>query len=268
MKRLEVVSLVLVIYTVCLITPVSANTKLSISEKIAKYGLNNVVATYTTSFDGKEKNRVQNIKLAAKQVDGTLLMPGEVFSFNEVVGPRTKKRGFKEAPEIVDGELVPGVGGGICQLSSTLYNATLLSNLEIVERKNHSQPVDYIPLGRGATVYYNWIDYKFRNNTSDPLLILARLRGEQLTVSVLARHLHEQVKITTSTSKILKPKVIEKLDQDLKLGTSKVFQHGKKGFKVIVKKLLFREGKLINEEVISKDIYSPQPRIIKYNAKE
>jgi vancomycin resistance protein YoaR len=115
-------------------------------------GISTLWSSFTTAFDSSDANRTANIRLSARRINGHIVYPGQCFSFNQVVGPRDREHGFKEALEIVDGEFVPGIGGGVCQVSSTLYNAVLLANLPIAERTNHSKPLGYVGLGRDATV--------------------------------------------------------------------------------------------------------------------
>ena len=144
-----------------------------------------LLASFTTEFSGSNANRIHNITLATRMINGTLLMPGQEFSFNQVVGPCTLAAGFKPALEIVRQEYVPGVGGGVCQVVTTLYNAVLLAGLKPTERRPHSLLVGYVPPGRDATVYYNTIDFKFRNTTNANLMIAARVHENSLTVSII-----------------------------------------------------------------------------------
>ncbi|WP_241154341.1 VanW family protein [Staphylospora marina] len=141
-----------------------------------------LIGKYTTRFDPGNVNRTTNIKLASKAIDGLILMPGEVFSFNKVVGPRTAARGYKPAPVIVKGEYSEGIGGGICQVSSTLYNSVDEANLRIVQRRSHSKEVTYVPPGRDATVSWGGPDFKFKNNLNKPVLIRIKISGSRLTV--------------------------------------------------------------------------------------
>ena len=142
---------------------------------------------YTTHFGGTGANRGSNIAIAAGRIDGTLLAPNEVFSYNKIVGPRIASAGFKDAPVILKGELVPGIGGGICQVSSTLYNAALLSNLKIVRRSHHAFPVHYLPAGRDATVVDGSIDFQFQNNTDSPIYIRASATRGTLSFRILGK---------------------------------------------------------------------------------
>ena len=153
------------------------------------------LATYTTSF-GAGGNRGQNVSIAASKLSGAVIMPGETFSFNKRVGRRSVANGFKTAPEYLNGQTVEGVGGGTCQVSTTLYSAVLYANLEIVSRSNHSMSVSYVPLGQDATVTDGGIDFKFRNNTAYPVKIAAGTNGGRLTVSIIGTQSEPPVKVT------------------------------------------------------------------------
>lgn len=147
------------------------------------------LAKYETRILGS-KNRKNNIRLAAELINNTLLVSGEIFSFNREVGPRTEERGFKESPQIVEGRLTLGVGGGICQVSSTLYNAVVKQNLNIIEHHHHSQEVGYVPQGQDAAVAWRYLDFRFKNNLAKPLIIKAKVNGEQLEVRLLGNKDH------------------------------------------------------------------------------
>lgn len=139
------------------------------------------MAQYTTYFDTRLINRTENIRLAAKALDGKILAPGERFSFNQSVGERTAQAGYKEALIIEGDSFTPGLGGGVCQVSSTLYNAVILAHLEIIERHPHSLPISYVPPGQDATVAYPELDFKFKNNTKAYILIRSSVEGNSLT---------------------------------------------------------------------------------------
>src|SRR5439155_11763175 len=134
----------------------------------------------STSFSLRDRNRVHNIRVAAKAIDGLFLLPGEEFSYNATVGPRRASAGFRTAPEIVQGNLVPGIGGGVCQVSSTLYNIALLADLEITRRHHHRFPVHYLPAGRDATVSDGGLDLRFRNRLDAPVALLLSVKGGRL----------------------------------------------------------------------------------------
>ncbi|NLI69412.1 MAG: hypothetical protein GX364_00915 [Firmicutes bacterium] len=143
----------------------------------------NEIGRYQTCIGGGG-GRAENIILATSLLDNYLLSPGEVFSFNKAVGPITWERGFRYAPIISGGAIVPGIGGGLCQVASTLYNAVMNASLEVVERTPHSRPVGYVPRGKDATVSTN-IDFKFRNNTGDFILLRTSNAGNMINISIL-----------------------------------------------------------------------------------
>lgn len=143
--------------------------------------LNDVLTSYTTVFNPGEAQRTINLTLAARNINGTIVPPGGVFSYNDAVGPRTHATGFKDAIIYVRDQMKKDVGGGICQVSSTLYNCVLLANLGIVERHCHSLPVHYVPAGRDATVAWGGDDFKFRNTSSKPIIVRTSVHGDVLT---------------------------------------------------------------------------------------
>ena len=136
-----------------------------------------MLSTYSTRYSASDRDRTTNLQLAASKINGTVLMPGETFSYNKVVGERTISAGYKEAPIYVSGEVVDGLGGGICQITSTLYNAVLYANLEIVERSNHQFVPSYVTASRDATVVYGSIDFKFENNRDYPIKLVCSVSG-------------------------------------------------------------------------------------------
>ncbi len=146
--------------------------------------VSHMLASYATYYGSSSSNRRHNVELAARNINGTLLGPGETFSYNDVVGPRTRRLGWRSAPEYRDGEVVQGIGGGVCQVSTTLYNALLFANLKVVRRQNHSMPVTYVRAGRDAVVSYGSLDLQFENNTGGPIYIAARGRGGRLSMSI------------------------------------------------------------------------------------
>ena len=145
------------------------------------------LAYYRTSLADRTEAQRHNIRQAAKALDRVVIEPGETFSFNQLVGPRTTVRGYREAPAYMERDLVKSIGGGICQVSSTVYNAAALAGLSIVERHPHSKRVASVSPGRDATVWYGMADLKFRNTTLDPIQLFARASNEALLVSVIGR---------------------------------------------------------------------------------
>ncbi|WP_180271130.1 VanW family protein [Fredinandcohnia onubensis] len=142
------------------------------------------IGQYVTHFNSSNKERSKNIALSAAAIDSYVLFQNETFSFNKVVGKRTAARGYQPAPEIIRGELIEGIGGGICQTSSTLFNAVDRAGVEIVKRYSHSKRVGYVPPGRDATVSWYGPDFLFKNTYNQPILIRAKVYGGTLIVTV------------------------------------------------------------------------------------
>ncbi len=172
------------------------------SEELNSKLFANTMASYSTSYASSTASRASNVARAASLINGKVLAPGETFSFNDTVGRRTVANGFSTATEYVDGKSVEGIGGGTCQVSSTLYNAVLYSDLEIVTRTNHMFTVSYVPNGQDATVADGGPDFKFKNNTNYPIKISARAGGGTITVSIIGTNWDpaREVKINNSTS--------------------------------------------------------------------
>jgi len=143
------------------------------------------LSKFTTYYDARNYNRTTNLILAANKINGTVLMPGEVFSYNQVVGERTIAAGYKEAPIYVNGKVEDGLGGGICQITTTLYNAVVYANLEVTDRSNHQFVPSYVGAGRDATVVYGAIDFKFKNNRDYPIKIVCSVNGGVATFQIL-----------------------------------------------------------------------------------
>ncbi|MGM0470765.1 MAG: VanW family protein [Bacillota bacterium] len=235
--------------------------------KLEEWNLTKEISSYSTKFNTDQENRSYNIKLASQKINGTLLQPGEVFSFNQVVGERTLTAGFKKAPELVNQELVMGVGGGVCQVSSTLYNAVLLGVLAVVERQNHSRPVDYVSLGRGATVYNDYLDFKFKNNFDNPVMILSQVHHGQLQVKIMGKSIEDyRVEIATSQPQLLDYDRVKKESNNLSSDEKQVVRQGKKGYRVTVRRKIYQQGQLMTKEIISQDIYQPVDEVIKVPA--
>lgn len=230
---------------------------------LQRTGLKKIWASYKTVFDSSVSNRSANIRLSASRINGYIVYPGKTFSFNEVVGPRDKEHGFKQAMEIVDGEFVPGIGGGVCQVSSTLYNAVLLANLPVTERTNHSKPLGYVDLGRDATVAYNVLDLKFVNNTDGPLMILAETDGNELMTGIVGQKtLPETVMLVSTDRKVIDPTIVTKPDEKLYLGETELNKQGKPGYAVTTVRVVYSGGREIKREVLSRDEYLPENTIM------
>lgn len=162
---------------------------------------NNKLAEYSTSFSTNDKSRSSNIATAADIIDNVVIKQGQVFSFNQIVGKRTVTSGFQEAHVINNGELVDGLGGGICQVSSTVFEAVLRANIEIVQRTNHSLKVGYVPLGGDATVDWNSKDFKFKNNLNSDIKLSMKCSGGKLTCTVYSKKPVDVGKVSINITK-------------------------------------------------------------------
>ena len=193
---------------------------------------------YTTSFSDSTKNRKYNIRYGAEKINGTILKPGDVFSANETLGKRTRSNGWKNAGAYEGGEVVQQAGGGVCQLSSTLYNAVLYADLEIVERRNHSMPVHYVNRGRDATINSvgNIIDFKFRNNTSSDIIIIAYTVGNNLNMEIYGVPFetdeYDRIEIRTKQTGSTSIKTEYTYDNNKPTSYKKTTSNGSKGYTV------------------------------------
>lgn len=248
-----------------IILPVTAIRPEITANELAENGIKELVAMYTTAFNPEDVNRTINVKLSAQRINGKLLYPGQTFSYNDTVGPREKDQGFKEAMEIINGELVPGIGGGVCQVSSTLYNAVILAGLQVVERTNHSKPLAYVPLGRDATVVYNSLDFKFKNDSPSPVMIMAETIGDKLNIGIFGqRALDKNIDIVIASQRAIQPAIVKKADPALAPGEKKVEKPGKPGYDVVVMRVIRdNAGNELKREVLSRDKYAPDSTIVR-----
>ncbi len=227
------------------------------------------LATYTTHVGGVP-NRVHNVGLAAAYIRGTILAPGEVFSYNRTVGPRTGSRGFREAPVLIDNELVPGDGGGVCQVSSTLFNVALLSDMQILVRTNHMRPVAYLPIGRDATVTYGGLDLQFKNTSGHYMMIWAWMAGRWLTFTAYgAPDPEKEVSIIVSARDVIAPPAytVTKNDPLLEEGKT-VTREALPGYRVRTYRIVRVAGEVVRREMVVSSFYNPVPRTIKIGTKK
>ena len=221
------------------------------------------LGTYTTDYSSSSSDRAHNISLASGKINGYVLAPGEEFSYNDVVGPRTVERGFKMANVYVGNTVQPGIGGGICQVSSTLFNAVVFADLEITERRNHSLPVSYAPMGRDATVSYGAIDFKFKNNTSKPIEIRVTCENRKNTVSIYGtdENPEREIKFETEKTGTSAPKVVKKEDNTIPEGTIKVESEGSSGSSYTTYKVVYENGVVKSRDVLCKSVYKGKDRV-------
>ncbi len=224
-----------------------------------------LLAKFTTRYDESVENRANNIRLSSEKINGTILMPNEIFSYNKVVGERTVKAGYKEASVYMGGKVVNGIGGGICQVSSTLYNATLLANLEIIERRNHYFITSYVSSSRDATVSYGSIDFKFKNTRNYPIKIECMSKNGicQVFIYGMEEEIEYEVEIEDQITEVIPYTTKTIKINELTEGENIIIQKGVNGYKSEAYRILKLNGKVISKALLSKDSYNPLQEVIK-----
>ncbi|MDP4096488.1 VanW family protein [Paenibacillus sp. P96] len=231
-------------------------------EKLKKEGIERRITLFSTKLRGSSAGRVFNVASAARAVDGMILEPEGVFDYGKVIAKAESQYGFRKAPVIVNGRLQPGIGGGICQVSSTVYNAALRAGLEIVERRNHSLPVSYLPKGQDATFASGYINFRFRNNTGKHLLLRTGVRNGVLTVKFFGTFpSNVSYRIESRTVETLSPSV-SYVNSGLPGSGQQLIQEGKPGYVVDTFRTKLINGKPVERIRISRDTYSAQKRVI------
>lgn len=223
-----------------------------------------LLATFSTNYQASKVGRTTNLKLAASKINGTVLLPGEEFSYNKTVGERTIAAGFKSAPIFSAGKVVDGLGGGICQISSTLYNSVVMANLDITERRNHQFVTSYVKAGADATVVWGSQDFKFKNTRKYPIRITASVEGGVATVQVwgVKEEVEYDISIETKKTATISYKTQYVQDPKLPVGEQKVTQPGSNGSKVEAYKVTKLNGEVISRTLLSKDTYNAMTKII------
>ena len=224
-----------------------------------------LISQFTTKYDASNRNRSTNLKIAAEKINGKVLMPGEEFSFNKIVGKRTVEEGYKDAKIYSDGAVVDGLAGGICQISSTLYNAVLLANLEITERRNHSFTTSYVPAGKDATVVWGTTDFRFFNSRTYPIKIEASVNNgiAEFKIHGMQEETEYDVKILPVTTQYIPYATVYEEDPTVVPGQQIRRQAGHQGYKVTTYKELKLNGEVVSKEAISSDTYQPMRAIIR-----
>jgi vancomycin resistance protein YoaR len=235
-------------------------------DALKEQGIERKIMQFSTSLGASGPGRIYNVESAAKAVNGTILPPGAVFDYGKAIEKAKVEYGFREAPVIVNGKLQAGVGGGICQVSSTLYNAALRTGLEIVERRNHSLPVNYLPKGQDATFAEGYINFRFRNTTGKYLVIKAAVQGRSLTIKLFGTFPQNVTyKVHSKIVEVLPPVDKYVNDSSLPRGGSRVIQNGKTGYVVETYSTRFVDGKSTEVKKLSRDVYYAQKRLIAIN---
>ena len=193
-----------------------------------------LLSTFSTKYATSNKNRTTNLILAANKINGTVIMPGETFSYNKIVGERTISAGYKEAPIYVDGQVVDGLGGGICQITTTLYNAVVYANLEVTQRSNHQFVPSYVTASRDATVVYGAIDFQFKNNRNYPIKLVCSVSGGIANFQIFGMKQENDYEVEISS---------------YQTGTTSTAIYSE------AYKILKKDGKVVDKILLSKDVY-------------
>ena len=223
-----------------------------------------VLATFTTRYDASNTDRTTNLRIACQKLNEKVVLAGDTFSYNQALGERTVAAGYRNGKIYENGEVVDGIGGGICQISSTLYNAVLMANMKVTERRNHQFVTSYVPAGRDATVVYGLTDFKFKNTRTYAIKIKASVSSGIATVSIYG--IKEENEYTTS----FETKTISSIpftvkyvdDATLSTGTEKVKQKGANGLISETYMIKSLNGKVVSRELLSRDTYSAMQKII------
>ncbi|HVS85697.1 MAG TPA: VanW family protein, partial [Gaiellaceae bacterium] len=244
----------------------TARPKLT-TQAAERYGITGVVGRYTTDYTGIP-NRIHNVQLVAHLVDDKLIAPGAVFSFNGTTGARTAAKGFLEAPVIINGEVTTGLGGGVCQVSTTVFNAAFDAGLPILTRTNHALYISHYPQGRDATVDYPDVDLKFRNDTGHWLLLRTDVGSYSLTVTLYGTPTGRKVESTTAPLVVHgKTPVEKKVDKTLKPGETVVDDPGEPAMTTsVTRKVYSASGKLLDDDVFY-STYRAAPELVRVGPK-
>lgn len=238
------------------------------SENLRK--INSLISSFSTTYGNSSNERKNNIKLATNSIDKTLLLPGDVFSFNKVVGNPTVENGYKKSNIIVNNKIEEGIGGGLCQVSTTLYNSIIRGNIKSLERKNHSILPSYVKPGLDSTVSYGTIDYKFKNTLNYPIYIEGIANNEKVTFNVYSNCSLNKIKydLIGEVHDKVPPKTIYEKDNTLPLNFEKISQNESVGCKVNVFLVAYENDKVISKKLIYKDLYNPGNKLIKKGTKK
>ena len=240
------------------------------TDKMGTEAFPELLSSFSTKYDASNVPRTTNLKLAMAKLDGVVVNPGEIFSYNKTLGKRTAEAGYKEAGGYAGGKVVQTLAGGICQISSTLYDAVVYANLDIVERHNHMFLAGYVGAGKDATVVYGALDFQFKNTRNYPIRIKTSIGNGIAKIDIygIREEVEYQVEISTKILSYNTYKVIYEEDSTLPAGTERVTQNGMNGCKSITYKVLKLNGNEISRTVLSSDSYDPMNKIVKVGPKK
>ncbi len=231
--------------------------------------VDSVLSSTVTNFNQQDVNRTANIKLACERINGLVLRPGEIFSMNKALGPRTIENGYKDAKVIFKNEFIEGPGGGVCQVSTTLYVSVLKAKAQIVERMHHSLPLGYVEPGQDATIAEDYIDFKFKNSYDYPVVISAEVVNSNLYIRILGRKGADDytVRLKSTVVEEFVPEEEEVvIDNTIPDYEKRVTREAKKGMRVLVYRETYnKSGQLLDKEKISEDVYKPVKPLVKVN---
>ena len=231
-------------------------------------GITGLVAGYTTTYGG-DPNRLHNVRLVAQLVDGALIAPGAEFSFNKTTGERTPERGFLEAPVIINGELQNGIGGGVCQVSTTVFNAAFDAGLSITSRTNHALYISHYPQGRDATVNYPDLDLRFQNDTNKWLLLRTFVGASELTVNLYGTPVNRRVEVETAPLEVTGAPAVKRIpDPTIWEGERRTEEVGEPSRKTAVTRRVYTaDGKKLYDTTWA-SYYRSEPTVVRYGTKE
>lgn len=221
-----------------------------------------LLSAYCTVLKDPLPGEEYNVHLAADFLAGTVLEPGEVFSQNKLLGPYDEEKGYQKGPTYIGANLTTTIGGGVCKISSTLYNVSILSDLEIVERHNHSMPVPYVPYGQDATVAYGVKDFKFKNNTDSPILIWAKGIDNRLYIAFYGSQGPPEVEWQHDISNVVEAPRYYKENPELKEGEEKIIVEGMDGATVESSVIIRDKDGNVKTKKLRSSYYIPMPYVI------
>lgn len=226
-------------------------------------GIDRKIAMYSTSATHSSEGRIHNLSSVVQTLDGLILAPNEIFDYEKVIDTAEVNFGFRSAPVIIGGKLVTGIGGGICQISSTLYNAAVQSGLEIVERRNHSLPVSYVPKGQDATFAKGHINFRFKNNTKHYILIKASAKQGIITIKLFG-NMPEGVRYEIETKQIKTIPTSTKyvINQALVQGQKEIITKGNEGYIIDSYRVKKINGRIVEKKKLFRDTYPANPSIV------
>lgn len=237
------------------------------TERARAMGIKERLSRYTTTYDSGNRPRVNNIHTLGDALDGSLIKPGGTFSFNETVGERTAAKGYQEAGAIVDGKLVQQLGGGICQVGTTIFNTVFESGLPIIERRNHSFYISHYPKGRDATVSWGGPDFKFKNDTEHWVLVSVSYTTSSITISLYGTDPGYDVDASTSGWRNIKPFATEEIkDPDMYVGSKIVEDEGITGRAITVTRTVQKAGEIIRKDSFV-SVYRPKIQVVRVGTK-